>query len=267
MADVSQPLEALVFCGVLGAAGQFVRSLAGLKKMHDDATANNVSSADLFVASRLVFSLLIGFVAGVLAGIATGVVLGTSTLDTKMIFGIIASGYAGVDFIESMAPNIVGKTGAQAAQQRADDAQNKTADVAAKLRLTEMTSQRLTAPLDGILSGWVSVGAKSPGDDAIRSAIAFCLNGYKKPTQPVPAGAKYWQGQLSAQFKGSDVDWIQAACDNVHDEPSPFAADGLTVNSVYILRKFNASTPPSFKIEDFFACIQQCYQHPLGPTS
>lgn len=101
MADPGQPLEVLVFCGLLGAVGQFVRAIGGLNKMYVDASANNVSSADLFVASRLVFSLLIGFVAGVLAGIATGLIAaGQIPTDATTMFGIAASGYAGVDFIE-----------------------------------------------------------------------------------------------------------------------------------------------------------------------
>ena len=164
-----------------------------------------------------------------------------------------------------VAPNIVGKTGAQAAQQKTDDASTRAANLAFNVQLADLAAPRRTAPLDGIISGWVKIGVKPLGDDAIRSGIAYCLNGYHKPTQPLPApGTKYWQGQLSAQFKGSNPDWYQAACDLVHDQPSPFAADGLMLNSVYIERKYNAGNPPSFTLEDFFVCIQQSYLHPIG---
>lgn len=260
-------LAYIITGGLLGLLGQIARVVIGLKGMSDDAKALNLSPNDLFEAGRLITSCLIGFAVGIAAALISlkGVDL-TKTLALpgwQTLLGWVAAGYAGTDFLEGFISQYLPQG---AAKQKPDDAKNKAADAAANLQLAALVSQH-TAPLDGILSGWVGVGAKTPDDEAIRNGIAFCLNSYQKPTQPPPAGAKYWQGQLSAQFKGTDADWIQAACDCLHDEPSPFAADGLTINSVYILRKFNGSTPPSFKIEDFFACVQQCYQHPFGPVS
>lgn len=68
----TQILAALLLAGLLGALGQGVRAVAGLKKMNDDAIDSNASSADLFIASRLIVSLLIGFVAGIVAGLSMG---------------------------------------------------------------------------------------------------------------------------------------------------------------------------------------------------
>lgn len=68
----TQTLAALLLTGLLGALGQGVRAVAGLKKMNDDAGDSNASSADLFIASRLIINLLIGFVAGIVAGLSMG---------------------------------------------------------------------------------------------------------------------------------------------------------------------------------------------------
>jgi hypothetical protein len=55
---------ALLLAGLLGMVGQGVRAVVGLKKLNEDAAAQGVSSADLFIAARLIVSLLIGFIAG-----------------------------------------------------------------------------------------------------------------------------------------------------------------------------------------------------------
>ncbi len=266
MADPGRPLEVLVFCGLLGAVGQFVRAIGGLNRMLRRCERQQCQLCDLFVASRLVFSLLIGFVAGVLAGIATGLIAaGQIPTDANTMFGIAASGYAGVDFIELGGAEYRRQDRCTGGATKDGRRQHQSREPRIQCAAADLAAPRRTAPLDGIISGWVKIGVKPLGDDAIRSGIAYCLNGYHKPTQPLPApGTKYWQGQLSAQFKGSDPDWYQAACDLVHDQPSPFAADGLMLNSVYIEHKSNAGNPPSFTLEDFFVCIQQSYLHPIG---
>ncbi len=68
-ASPASVLMALVLAGLLGMLGQGVRALAGLKKMNDDAGKQDADSADLFIASRLIVSLLIGFLAGVAAAL------------------------------------------------------------------------------------------------------------------------------------------------------------------------------------------------------
>ena len=76
MATPSPPasvLTALLLAGLLGMLGQGVRALAGLKKMNDDAGKQDASSADLFIASRLIVSLLIGFLAGIAAALTLGI--------------------------------------------------------------------------------------------------------------------------------------------------------------------------------------------------
>lgn len=110
--DPAALLAALLAAGLLGALGQGVRAVAGLKKMNDDAANQNASSGDVFIASRLIVSLLIGGLAGIAAGLGLGLAtllsLDKATID--VLLGIAAAGYVGTDFIESFAPTITSKT-------------------------------------------------------------------------------------------------------------------------------------------------------------
>jgi hypothetical protein len=67
-----QVLEALLAGGILGLAGQGIRSVAGIKKMNDEANSSGKNPIDLFEPSRFLVSLLIGFIAGVLATLGIG---------------------------------------------------------------------------------------------------------------------------------------------------------------------------------------------------
>ncbi|CAN2532989.1 hypothetical+protein [Methylocapsa aurea] len=112
MTDSSQlfdVLGALTLGGLLGAIGQGLRVIAGLKKMNDDAEAADVTSADLFSAARLATSLMIGFVAGV----ATTLSLGPAKLmnvdpsgSAQILLGVIVAGYVGSDAIEAFTRNL-----------------------------------------------------------------------------------------------------------------------------------------------------------------
>ena len=82
---------------VLGALGQSARMIVGIKKTFDEAAAQKTSVKELFDAAELMISLLIGATAG---GLAAVTLLGASTIDNHAIGMLIASGYAGADFIE-----------------------------------------------------------------------------------------------------------------------------------------------------------------------
>jgi hypothetical protein len=269
MADAGQSgsiLEAILVCGILGAVGQIVRAVAGLKKMNDDASANNVKPADLFVASRLVFSLLIGFVAGILAGIAAGLekFASIASASKELILGIMASGYAGVDFIESMAPSLTGKSGAEREKQAAGGAGQGPALRSAPggqpvlLPVADYALKAAPTPSDKSRSGWVNAGIKNPGIKTIQQNVRACFNDYATPPQPAPA--KYWTTQLNTMFKGSDPDWPDASSQLVADPRSPFQKDGLYVSPVYIYQMWQIAQ--SFTLNDFVECISACYDHP-----
>ncbi|HEY1612242.1 MAG TPA: hypothetical protein VGF97_00945 [Rhizomicrobium sp.] len=94
--------------GLLGGAGQSARVIVGLKKLNDEATAKNTSLTQLIDPSRLIVSLLIGFVAGVLAAVSMvgagsiPVQSGQPTLGAATLLAFAAAGYAGTDFIEGI---------------------------------------------------------------------------------------------------------------------------------------------------------------------
>jgi hypothetical protein len=86
-------MQVLGFGALLGAAGQVIRAVAGMKKLNDDPTGK-------FSASVMVVSVLIGAVAGLLGAISLGVNPKESIPAEKLI-ALLGIGYAGADFIEA----------------------------------------------------------------------------------------------------------------------------------------------------------------------
>jgi hypothetical protein len=76
-----------------------------MKKLSDSAESANASAADMFTASRMVVSLIIGFIAGVAAALAIGIdkLLKFDAQNVQLLLGIAAAGYVGTDFIEAFA--------------------------------------------------------------------------------------------------------------------------------------------------------------------
>lgn len=109
-------LSALLLAGLMGMVGQGARTVVGLKKLHDFNATQAPDQATTFLASRLVISLIIGFIAGVLAALAVGLdkLAGPAGAAVEVLLGLAAAGYAGADFIEgfmSKAPAITGGAG------------------------------------------------------------------------------------------------------------------------------------------------------------
>ena len=94
-------LTALVLCGLMGTMGQGIRAVLGLK--NSSATANQTGQAAEFNAAYFGLSLMIGFIAGMLAGMLLDLnnFMSINTGDPKLLLGVVASGYAGADFIEN----------------------------------------------------------------------------------------------------------------------------------------------------------------------
>jgi hypothetical protein len=108
-------LQLLGLGGLAGALGQGARTIVGLKKLGDAASSANVSTASLIAVSRIVTSLAIGFVAGALA--AVGILDSPASVSTEQIFGMVAAGYAGADFIEGIISRVEGTRDAGAGQE------------------------------------------------------------------------------------------------------------------------------------------------------
>ncbi|HEY1606413.1 MAG TPA: hypothetical protein VGF77_12540 [Allosphingosinicella sp.] len=102
-APVVEWLQLIGLGAIVGALGQGVRLIIGLKKVGDAASAQTsagtqTSMADLVVGSRILISFIIGAIAGTIAA-ATTIAPGAA-ISPEQIMGLAAAGYAGADFIE-----------------------------------------------------------------------------------------------------------------------------------------------------------------------
>ena len=146
---------ALLLGGLMGMIGQGIRAVAGLKKMNVDAQNQGTTAQDLFMASRLIVSLIIGFIAGVIAASTMlSKLIAMTSGDISILFGIAAAGYAGTDFIEAMAPTIVGAAGKPATPNPAAAAPSLSQNAPAAA-----TPQAAISPA----AGGVAYGSLVPG--------------------------------------------------------------------------------------------------------
>jgi hypothetical protein len=93
---VYEVLTYIVLGILLGAVGQSVRAIVGIKKASDEASSSKEEFKDWFDFKTLFLSLLIGGTAGSLGAIS---LLGEQ-IDKQFLLTIVAAGYAGADFIE-----------------------------------------------------------------------------------------------------------------------------------------------------------------------
>jgi len=95
-------INVIVIGGLLGIIGQGARTAIGLKKLQDKVAATPGASFNAeFSPSQLLVSLFIGSVAGALSALMIDDFSGQLvTQRDHLIALIIASGYAGTDFIE-----------------------------------------------------------------------------------------------------------------------------------------------------------------------
>lgn len=101
--SVTDWLQLILLAGLSGAVGQCARIIIGIKKVNDQASATNQTMGSIVDLSRMVVSLLIGFVAGVLAVLAMEPnAQFFQTIDAKLILAFAAAGYTGADFIEGL---------------------------------------------------------------------------------------------------------------------------------------------------------------------
>jgi hypothetical protein len=101
-----QMVWGMVLAVMLGAFGQFVRVIAGLKKQTDKAAESGEKLASVFDPRRMTVSLVIGAVAGVAAFLGYwygGASVEVDPTKASVAFGIAAAGYSGADFIEAFA--------------------------------------------------------------------------------------------------------------------------------------------------------------------
>lgn len=98
----------LAMGGFFGALGQGARVVVGLKKLKELNQDKAPDEQDVFVAGRLVVSLMIGFIAGGLGGLT--VLSFEPHLALSSVFAVAAIGYAGADAIEGMTGQLAAVT-------------------------------------------------------------------------------------------------------------------------------------------------------------
>jgi hypothetical protein len=93
-------LGSLLLAAFLGAVGQLIRIVAGLKKASDTANANNQTLRSNFDGKRLLVSLGVSVAVGALAGLLAAFQAKTPW-DKSVMLSILGAGYSGSDFIEA----------------------------------------------------------------------------------------------------------------------------------------------------------------------
>lgn len=117
--NASQWLTLVSFGALLGAVGQMLRVVPGLKKLNDESQSTGVDPRTAFSSAKLFVSLLIGALAGVLGAISLSI-KPDDALNSGVIVQLMAIGYAGSDFIEGfMQKHLPGSGAAPAADDRA----------------------------------------------------------------------------------------------------------------------------------------------------
>ena len=100
----NRPIDYLVIIvlgALLGATGQGIRIIAGLKKLYDQANNTNQTLKDIYEYKQLIHSLMIALIIGAIAGILASIKGGDfATFSNTKALALIAAGYAGTDFIE-----------------------------------------------------------------------------------------------------------------------------------------------------------------------
>ena len=100
--DVWTVIGYLLLGGILGAVGQCLRIVLGLKKIHDEAVQKNQRIRDLFDKGQMWTSFLIAFIVGTVAGILGIIDFMGQEITRQFILTLIGVGYAGTDFIEGL---------------------------------------------------------------------------------------------------------------------------------------------------------------------
>ncbi|MDA8351567.1 MAG: hypothetical protein M0038_22730 [Pseudomonadota bacterium] len=100
---VVDALDQLILGLILGALGQGIRVLIGLKKTYETSTTTGQSVGQSgFDGARLGISLLIGAIVGGLTVFLLSGFKALGAVDQSLVFKLVAVGYAGTDAIEGL---------------------------------------------------------------------------------------------------------------------------------------------------------------------
>ena len=91
----------LLLAAFLGAVGQLIRIVAGLKKASDRADAADQTLRSTFNPQRLLVSLGISVAVGAIAGVLASFQLSDISQNKSALLALLSAGYSGSDFIEA----------------------------------------------------------------------------------------------------------------------------------------------------------------------
>lgn len=171
MASASDALAAIMLAGTMGLVGQGARAAVGFKKLNDSAQSSDLDWQDLFVASRLIVSLIIGFIAGVAAALALDLntLIDMKAQDSKLLLGLAAAGYAGTDIIEAFVArlNPIPKTEASVPGTRPDVLSKNLEDLNRNITVLTTTMAAQEAP-----PALVALSPQTTGTSDLRRDLA-----------------------------------------------------------------------------------------------
>jgi hypothetical protein len=93
-------LAYVVLGAILGAAGQGMRVIVGIKKHYDQVSASGKSGAQWFDGTELLLSIVIAVIIGAIAGVLGAIELMGTKITREFMITTVAIGYAGTDFVE-----------------------------------------------------------------------------------------------------------------------------------------------------------------------
>ncbi|NIJ19428.1 hypothetical protein FHS95_001097 [Sphingomonas naasensis] len=108
-------MQLLGLGAMIGALGQAIRAIVGLKKVNDAVSNTSTSVSQAIDPSRMVTSLVIGAIAGSLASVS--LITDIHAIASAQIVALLGAGYSGADFIEGFMSRVNAAPGTPAGQE------------------------------------------------------------------------------------------------------------------------------------------------------
>ena len=113
--DATTWMQLIGLGAMMGALGQAIRAIVGLKKVNDAVSNTSTSVSEAIDPSRMVTSLVIGAIAGSLA--AVSLIDDVGKIASAQIVALLGAGYSGADFIEGFMSRVTPSPGTPSGQE------------------------------------------------------------------------------------------------------------------------------------------------------
>lgn len=187
----------LVLCGMMGLLGQGCRVVVGMATMITSKAIAPSDNQDVFDLARLIFSLIIGFLAGLVTALVQWKTGGIDAIDVSnfnSMFEFAIAGYIGADIIEAFTVQYFEKNHAETGSSQ--DVISKRVD---DNHLADVTSIGLPTPQAASLHGTLT------DVHSLLSSVADMVGDTTSPTSKFKAKAPIIMSQLISDFQLSDI--------------------------------------------------------------